>query len=1233
MMQEQSMRIDDAPHRGVGTGIHAGAWLVGWVSLFLVFCGAPGLASSPAPRPVLRSGCELDYPPFCIVHDDGSVDGFSVELLQAAARAMGRTVTFRTGPWAEVKGLLVNGEVDALPLVGRTPEREGIFDFTFPYLTMHGGIVVRKDTEGIRNLGDLVGHRVAVMASDNAEEYLRREERGMIIVTTPTFSDAFREVSQGRCDAVVVQRLVGLRTLNHQEFTNLRMLDTPIRDFKQDFCFAVREGDRDTLATLNEGLALVVADGTHRRLHAKWFAALQLPSDRPIIVAGDHNYPPFEFLDANGQPAGFTVDLTRAIAKELDLDVEIRLGPWAGIRQDLDAGKVDVMQGLFYSSERDRTLDFSPHFLVSNYVGVVRKGLTPPETLDDLAGLRVVVQDGDIMETLAKNSGVSMVLSAVGTHEDALLEVEAGRQDCALVTRVVALYLIDERGWNNLELGESSLFAGKYCYAALGGQDAVLAEFSEGLRVLEHTGEYQRICDKWLGVYQERAVPWSWVLKYVPLIAGPLLGVALLSLVWLWTLRREVARRTAELHESAEFQRAMIDCSPMAVYAVASDGTVLTWNASAERLFGWTAKEAVGTFLPTIPADSRNAFRELREEAGSGSGFVGREVVRKRRDGSLFPAALSAAALHDADGEVVGFMATVEDITWRKQSEKRITHLNRVLQATRDVNQLIVRESDEETLVDRVCRVLVDNRGYPAALVVLTESGGGVKHYAQAGMGSLFPPLARWMDSGKLPPCCEQASNYEGVYLVANAKAACAPCPIADDCKGTGVMCVRLRHGEDVYGYLAVSSDEEIKFGDEERGLFEELADDLAYALHSLATETARAEFERAHERAQLQLAQAQKLESIGRLAGGVAHDFNNLLMGIMGYTDLCRDDVGEEHPANEWLDEIKKAAERSANLTRKLLAFARRQTIAPELLDVNATVADMLRMLQRLIGEDIELSWLPDEHPCMVEMDPGQVDQILANLCVNARDAMLNGGKVTIETQLVEIDEQYCGGHVEAVPGSYVLLAVSDNGKGMDEDTLAHVFEPFFTTKPAGEGTGLGLATIYGIAKQNHGFVSLYSELGEGTTVRIYLPRFLGELDGSRKEEEAAPVDEGGRGETILLVEDESSVRATAGAFLQGLDYRVLVAEGPEDALRQVAELEGVVDLLVTDVVMPGMNGRVLAEELSKSFPDMRCLYISGYTANVIAHSGILEQGVNFLAKPFNRQELLRRVRQVLDS
>jgi PAS domain S-box-containing protein len=379
------------------------------------------------------------------------------------------------------------------------------------------------------------------------------------------------------------------------------------------------------------------------------------------------------------------------------------------------------------------------------------------------------------------------------------------------------------------------------------------------------------------------------------------------------------------------------------------------------------------------------------------------------------------------------------------------------------------------------------------------------------------------------------------------------------------------------------------------------------------------------------QLSQARKMESVGRLAGGVAHDFNNFLMGIMGYAELCRNAIDADHPASEWLDEITRQAERSANLTQQLLAFARRQTVAPIVLDFNRVVGNMLRMLRRLIGEDIDLDWRPGDGLWPVRIDPGQVDQILANLCVNARDAISGVGRVTIESENVSLDAEYCRAHACLNPGDYVMLAVSDDGCGMDRETMESVFEPFFTTKSSEKGTGLGLATVYGIAKQNDGFVNVYSEPGEGSIFKVYLPRFVGEV-GEEQADSGRPVDPGGT-ETVLLVEDEEAIRSTMRPLLEDLGYTVLAAEGPGAALRTAAEHGSGIDLLITDVVMPEMSGRDLAERLLADFGSMKVLYMSGYTANVIAHRGILEEGMHFMSKPFGRDELARKVREVLSD
>ena len=379
------------------------------------------------------------------------------------------------------------------------------------------------------------------------------------------------------------------------------------------------------------------------------------------------------------------------------------------------------------------------------------------------------------------------------------------------------------------------------------------------------------------------------------------------------------------------------------------------------------------------------------------------------------------------------------------------------------------------------------------------------------------------------------------------------------------------------------------------------------------------------------QLRQSQRMEAIGQLAGGIAHDFNNLLTAILGYSGMVASHMTPDDPLLKNVREIEKAGRVAADLTRQLLAFSRRQVLQPKVLDINEVVANLDKMLRRVLGEDVELVTLFGFDLGRIKVDPGQMEQIIMNLAVNARDAMPKGGKLTIETANVELDEAYALNHVAVRPGSYVMLAVSDSGHGMDVETQSHVFEPFFTTKEVGKGTGLGLSTVYGIVKQSGGNIWVYSEPGQGTVFKIYLPRIedvVSSLDPGDQ-----PVEELGGTETVLLVEDEPAVRKLARIVLEKNGYTILEADRGGEALRIAAEEEGPIHILVTDVVIPQLSGRQLAERIEAIRPCTKVLYMSGYTGNAIIHHGVLDQGIAFLQKPFTPLGLLRKVREVLDA
>jgi signal transduction histidine kinase/CheY-like chemotaxis protein len=379
------------------------------------------------------------------------------------------------------------------------------------------------------------------------------------------------------------------------------------------------------------------------------------------------------------------------------------------------------------------------------------------------------------------------------------------------------------------------------------------------------------------------------------------------------------------------------------------------------------------------------------------------------------------------------------------------------------------------------------------------------------------------------------------------------------------------------------------------------------------------------------QLRQSQKMQAVGELAGGVAHDFNNLLMVVKGHAEMLLDQLAESSPLRQNVVQVQKAAERAASLTRQLLAFSRLQVLQPRVIDLNEVVGGMIQMFSRVIGANIELAFLPGSRLGHVKADPSQIEQVLLNLVVNARDAMAGGGRLTIETSTVELDRSHAAKHTGMIPGHFVMLVVSDTGCGMDAKTQARIFEPFFTTKTQGKGTGLGLATVYGVVKQSGGFIWVYSEPGHGTTFKIYLPEVAEEVDRSVVEKVAPRAQKGS--ETILIVEDEESVRDLVKDYLVAAGYHVLEASDGVQALEIAAGHKGTIHMLVTDVVMPRLSGREVAARISATRTNLRVLYISGYTDDSVFRHGVLEGGMAFLQKPFNLKTLAQKIREVLDD
>ncbi|MBW2701704.1 MAG: response regulator, partial [Deltaproteobacteria bacterium] len=553
------------------------------------------------------------------------------------------------------------------------------------------------------------------------------------------------------------------------------------------------------------------------------------------------------------------------------------------------------------------------------------------------------------------------------------------------------------------------------------------------------------------------------------------------------------------------------------------------------------------------------------------------------------------------------------EITKLKQAEKQIDRLNLVLRAVRNVSQLITKEKDQNRLLQGVCDILTKDRGYATAWIALLDDNKKVTATAQSGLAEDFEPMAKQLRRGELTHCVKEVLNLKE-SIIKNPIMECADCPLASKYEGRTSVSVRLEHEGKIHGLITISVPQGLAQDEEERSIFREAADDIAFALHNLEIEAARKKLE-------VQLISSQRLESVGRLAGGVAHDFNNLLTVILSSCSFIIEELRMGDPLIEDLRQIDDAAKRAVSLTRQLLAFSRRQMLQVEAIDLNKTLEDLDKMLRRLIGEDIDIATKLDNKIWKVEADPGQIEQIVMNLVVNARDAMPTGGKLTLETANVELDETYARDHVDVTPGPHVMLAVSDTGCGMDAETMGQIFEPFFTTKEKDRGTGLGLSTVYGIVKQHKGNIWVYSEPGKGAIFKVYLPK-TGATEAQAQKNSHANKDSGGN-ETVLVVEDEAAVLKLAVRALERKGYKVLQAGNGLEGQAVADAHDGPIQLLLTDVVMPKASGKEMAEKLLAKRPKLKVVFMSGYTDNSIVHHGVLDKGMHFVQKPFTANSL----------
>ncbi len=1172
---------------------------------------------------------DLDTPPYLFKTPLGEVSGILRDIADRIEELLGIQIEYTGTNYAGLVDTVKAGTADVTVLNDPLDAPyEGHYLKTKEFIFLPYSLWVRKDSPLLApGAKEINGKTVIVNEGWDLNHPFLKKFDGNTLITGNTIMDCTNALLSRQADAYV--EVYGIVA----DYTRRKLVrDIMVRDVYYEGCpaaFFVRK-DWPALHSVLEKALTRISDREYMDILKKWGSYLDEPAFRlkaldltmeervwlqshPVAqVASDPEWAPVEFLDASGEPQGIAHEYLKRIGSMLDL--EFRVAPvknWGEALERLKAGELHLASAFTETPSRREYLTFTPPYISMPAVIFTWGDVTYIGGIKGLSGKRVAVTAGELTEEVMRAEAPDIQVTTYPSIPEALEALSHHEVDAFVGNMAVTSYYISKAALPQIKVVGETTFKYNLSMGVRKDHPLLFSVVNKALRAIPED-ERQAITNKWITVKYEHDFDYSTLWK---VFAGAAV-IILLFLLWNRRLSVAVRSRTRELAETnkrllveieerkrtftalqdnEERYRMLFNAPSDAIFLMDGEQFV-DCNDATLRLFGCERDQIIGSppyrFSPEVQPDGRRS--KDKSQALIASALQGRhklfEWQHTRLDGSVFDTEVNLTPLQ-LKGKT-HILAIVRDITARKQAEAELEKTQALFLAALEQTPvgILIAEPPDVWLRSANSAALAIRGSAEEPLLHIPMAQHPLHWQIHHPDGRLCAPeelpLTRatlYGEATQNMECIVRRSNGEERYVLMSASP------------------VRNGKGEIVAGVAACSDITEIK-----------------------VTETERAKLEG-------QLQQAQKMEAIGQLAGGVAHDFNNLLQVITGYLELLNEDIPPDSPARESLGEIAKAAGRATSLVRQLLLFSRRDIAEPRLLDLNSVVSGLAKMLRRIIGEHIELTISVGYDLKTILADAGQMEQIIMNLCVNARDAMPGGGKIIIETRNVNVDADYCQYCSEAKEGNYILLSVSDTGCGIPKELQERVFEPFFTTKEVGQGTGLGLATVYAVVKRHNGFMRLYSEVGHGTVFHIYLPE-AGAEEAALAASTRAVQEWRGGSETILFAEDDTQVRQLAVQILGRAGYHILCATNGEEAIQLYKEHADSIKLALLDVMMPKQSGRQVHDFIRAHDPNLPIIFASGYSFDVLGPEYIPSQEARLIRKPFARNELLAVVREVLD-